>query len=1299
MKPRPHPPSLPASGKPLPGLRAFRTGGSHFKPFALVLAVGAGLVAGGAQAQTILNVGGVGVIADETLPATGNLPVGGTNWSVVGNNSGVKYSGLVSPAVTVGASGPVILTFNHRYNFEATGDPWDGGAVFVSVNDGAFTYVPSASFSANPYVGPTIANADSAWATGGEDVFYGESAGYATPSLITSVANVGTLTAGDTVKVEFRGGWDAAQLNGPPAWEIGTVNLTDAATTDILDADFTANGKSGFTVANIGTVTAPWTYLQAVSRFEIDATAVTSDRYAPVIPASVINLNGANIQVAVLSGTLAPGQVYTLFDLSGGTTLTGALGSISLPTGTWDTTSLATTGTITFVAPVIPACQLGVLSLAANGGINPNTGVAWKVGDKYRLAFHTNGNTVTTSNSPDFYNDFSTTEAWTVPALQGTYWKAMVTVNLDPTTTQALSPKREAKVNTGTGNLTGGAAQGGAGEPVYVVNGTTCIARNNADIWNTWSNPFENSLGVPNATGTGNNTQRVAGVFYSPFLDQNGNQTVTPNAVHGKDVATGCNTDGGHVNALGNTTDVTTINRGNSNANSTGRVWNRFTDTTVTPRSLYVISVPLTIVDTNETIDPTLISFVDDRAGADFTLGTGSLVYTVTFSEPMDASTLTTADFDNAGTATVTIDKIRGTLNPAAFEVTVTPTTAGTVQLRTIAAAVIEDPVGNPVDTTSPIPDDTTINVVIDTTAPTLTSVTDNVAGGPVVAFNGVTYTVTFDEPMSAATIDALDFGNGGDAPIGDISVMPTGNPAVFTVVVTPTGAGELILEIVVDATITDLAGNALVTTTALPDNTTITVTPDPLPTLVSITDNQAGGPVFETQSFTYFVTFDQVINPSTVNVTSFVNEPGQPAITVNAVARTDNPAVFAVHVTPGGTGSITLQIAAGAVIENLNGTVLDPNLALPDDTTILVNAGSGPARGTITVNGSTAWSANSATLTGTLNASASDKLVVVVTGENGNPGSLAGNSIAVTYDGVPLTKIVDRNPIGGTPVDQTYNDIWYLDNPGAVHVAGAISATVDSRGNVSAFALSGTAPGAGQTAISAQVSKSVVLSTTFANSIVIASHGMGGDGNSANVTAVSVVAPLEGRMATAQASGSPSPWDGHVTAYAFVPTASTATYAFSGGNLVGSHTIAAEFFAAVIPTGGPYDTWAAVNAPSGNPNDDFDGDGVPNAIEFVLGGLATTNDLGLLPAVATSGGDMTFTFVRDRDSVDPSVSVVIEVGTDLVTWPDVYTVGAITGGGVTVTDNLDGTDTITLTVTQAPDTKKFARLKVVITP
>jgi hypothetical protein len=140
-------------------------------------------------------------------------------------------------------------------------------------------------------------------------------------------------------------------------------------------------------------------------------------------------------------------------------------------------------------------------------------------------------------------------------------------------------------------------------------------------------------------------------------------------------------------------------------------------------------------------------------------------------------------------------------------------------------------------------------------------------------------------------------------------------------------------------------------------------------------------------------------------------------------------------------------------------------------------------------------------------------------------------------------------------------------------------------------------------------------------------------------------------------------------------------------------------------PIGGSaYDTWKAVNAPSGNPSDDYDGDGVSNAAEFVLGGLASTNDLDKLPVLTTSGGNMLFTFKRDQDSIDGTTSVEIEVDTNLVAWPASYTVGADTAGsdaGVTIVKDspAPGTDAVTLSVAISPDAKKFARLKVVIAP
>ncbi len=949
------------------------------------------------------------------------------------------------------------------------------------------------------------------------------------------------------------------------------------------------------------------------------------------------------------------------------------------------------TGTVNLTQPI--AGQLGVLDLTANGGINPNTGNPWQVGDKYRLAFHTLGTTATTSNNPEFYNDFATTEAWGVAALGGTYWRAMVTVNLDNTTTQALSPKSVVKQNTGTADLTGGADIGGAGEPVYVVNGTTCIARNNADIWDSWSNPFKAvnpTIRVTPPTSSQN-------VYYSPYLNQYGNQTVTPDNIHGKDVATGCDLAGNHVNALGNTTNIKTINRGNSNPNDPTRVWNRFTDATTTARSLYVISVPLTVVDLTETVVPNLISFVDDRGGADAILSVDSVVYTVTFSEAINASTLTTSDFGNAGSASVTIDSIRGTLSSSSFQVIVTPTSGGTLQLQAIAGAVIKDAVGNALDTTSAIVDDTVITVISDTTAPTLVSIVDNVSGGPVVAFNGLAYTVTFDEGINGSTIDIADFGNGGSAPITINSVSPTGDPAVFTVSVTPTGAGSLTLQIVPGATITDIVGNPLVTTAALPDDTTITVDADPLPTLVSITDNRGGGPVFAGESFTYFVTFDQVLNPGTVEITDFGNG-GSPPVTVNAVATTSDPKVFAVHVTPGGAGTMILRIKAGAVITNVNGTALDTTAALADDTTITVNAGSGPARGMITVDNTAFQSAAATTVSVTLDASASDKLVVIVTGESSYPNNFTGDCTGVTYDGVPLTQAVDRSPISGTPVDQTFNDIWYLDGPATA--TGEIVATLSplSRGSVTAFALSGTAPGVGQSAISPQASKSVVLSTSFANSIVIASHGMGGDGNSANVTAVDAVAPLIEISATAQTSGSPSPWDGHVTAFALLPSAGTASYSFTGGNLVGSHTIAAEFVAAVSGGGTPYDTWSG-GAPF---NGDTNGDGVKNGLAFLLGAAnPNVSALGLLPTVMQSGGGLVLTFKSLNAASRGGAVLYVEHSSNLgISDPWLGTVVPDTNGGpvngvtFAVTPGSPNSVTATISSSEAAGGKLFGRLR-----
>ncbi|MBK7871797.1 MAG: hypothetical protein IPJ74_14520 [Saprospiraceae bacterium] len=91
---------------------------------------------------------------------------------------------------------------------------------------------------------------------------------------------------------------------------------------------------------------------------------------------------------------------------------------------------------------------------------------------------------------------------------------------------------------------------------------------------------------------------------------------------------------------------------------------------------------------------PPLISSIDDDDADNIVQAGTMLTYTITFNEDINAATVTAADFDNAGTATISIGTIMET-TPGVFTVQVTPTTAGTLILRIPVGAVIADVDGN----------------------------------------------------------------------------------------------------------------------------------------------------------------------------------------------------------------------------------------------------------------------------------------------------------------------------------------------------------------------------------------------------------------------------------------------------------------------------------------------------------------------------------------------------------------------------------------------------------------------------
>ena len=57
------------------------------------------------------------------------------------------------------------------------------------------------------------------------------------------------------------------------------------------------------------------------------------------------------------------------------------------------------------------------------------------------------------------------------------------------------------------------------------------------------------------------------------------------------------------------------------------------------------------------------------------------MIYTVTFNEDIDAGTVNSADFSNAGTSAITFGPITET-SPGVFTVQVTPTDEGTLRLQ-----------------------------------------------------------------------------------------------------------------------------------------------------------------------------------------------------------------------------------------------------------------------------------------------------------------------------------------------------------------------------------------------------------------------------------------------------------------------------------------------------------------------------------------------------------------------------------------------------------------------------------------
>ena len=136
-----------------------------------------------------------------------------------------------------------------------------------------------------------------------------------------------------------------------------------------------------------------------------------------------------------------------------------------------------------------------------------------------------------------------------------------------------------------------------------------------------------------------------------------------------------------------------------------------------------------------------------------------------------------------------------------------------------------------------------------------------------------------------------------------------------------------------------------------------------------------------------------------------------------------------------------------------------------------------------------------------------------------------------------------------------------------------------------------------------------------------------------------------------------------------------------------------------VYTLGTAYDAFETANGISGAGSaTDSDNDGIPNGIEFVIGGDPSgpgSDSNALLPTASVDATNLTFVFRRTDDSA--GFNPHVQYGSDLSGWTQAQ--GGV--GGVTVAEDNNfyggNTDRVTVTIPRAlvPGGKMFGRLRI----
>jgi hypothetical protein len=224
-----------------------------------------------------------------------------------------------------------------------------------------------------------------------------------------------------------------------------------------------------------------------------------------------------------------------------------------------------------------------------------------------------------------------------------------------------------------------------------------------------------------------------------------------------------------------------------------------------------------------------------------------------------------------------------------------------------------------------------------DTTAPSVLFIDDGDADNAVFVNTPMTYTVVFNEDIDAATLTAVDFDNAGTSAITIGAISETSAlSGVFTLQVTPTSFGTLILRVRSDNVIADTAGNNLAIPVA--DDSTITVSNAADVQINSHTDSP--DPVFDGDLITYTIGF---INNGPTNAASATVTDSIPANTTFFSASTSSSGWTRTDaIVSGGTGNIVFSNPSAPV-------------GVPASFTVVVKVNAGTSTGTFITNIATA--------------------------------------------------------------------------------------------------------------------------------------------------------------------------------------------------------------------------------------------------------------------------------------------------------------------------------------------------------